>query len=133
MSVPNPSPVLDKIRAPSMGQETLSSAGAGVWRKAPEAFPDSSSVLDQFQSATNTSAEVLRHKWEPYRDINGRCMYHFPPRESENDKRPESRGFKKLSEFGNSSGMKAPKTLVLLCFDAIREGWMIRDRSLLTS
>ena len=30
-------------------------------------------------------------------------------------------------------GTKAPKTLVLLCFGAIREGRMIRDRSLLTS
>ena len=27
-----------------------SSTGAGVWRKAPKAFPDSSSVLDKFQS-----------------------------------------------------------------------------------
>ena len=25
--------------------------GAGAWRKAPMAFPDSSSVLDKFQSA----------------------------------------------------------------------------------
>ena len=33
-----------KNRAP-MGPEILSSAGAGVWRKAPMAFPDSSSVL----------------------------------------------------------------------------------------
>ena len=30
----------------------LSSTGAGVWRKAPVAFPDSSSVLDKFLSAT---------------------------------------------------------------------------------
>ena len=50
MKVPNPSPVLDKNRAP-MGPEILSSAGAGVWRKAPKGFPDSSSVLDKFQSA----------------------------------------------------------------------------------
>ena len=34
-----------------MGPEILSSIGAGVWRKAPMAFPDSSSVLDKFQSA----------------------------------------------------------------------------------
>ena len=46
----DPSPVLDKNRAP-MGPEFLSSTGAGVWRKAPMAFPDSSSVLDKFQSA----------------------------------------------------------------------------------
>ena len=50
MRLPDPSPVLDKNRAP-MGPEILSSTGAGVWRKAPMAFPDSSSVLDKFQSA----------------------------------------------------------------------------------
>ena len=50
MRVPNPSPVLDKNPAP-MGPEILSSTGAGVWRKAPMAFPDSSSVPDKFQSA----------------------------------------------------------------------------------
>ena len=43
-------PVLDKNRAP-MGPGILSSTGAGVWRKAPMAFPDSSSVLDEFPSA----------------------------------------------------------------------------------
>ena len=43
MRVPNPA---------SMGPEILSSAGAGVWRKAPIAFPDSSSVLDKFLSVT---------------------------------------------------------------------------------
>ena len=55
---------------------------------------------------------------------------------SGNDKRPGSRGFKKLSEFGNVSlqgGTKASKTYVLLCFSAIREGRRIGDRSLLTS
>ena len=52
MSVPNPSPVLDKNPAP-MGPEILSSTGAGVWRKAPKGFPDSNSVLDKFQSASN--------------------------------------------------------------------------------
>ena len=46
MRLPDPSPVLDKNRAP-MGPEILSSTGAGVWRKAPMAFPDSSSVLDK--------------------------------------------------------------------------------------
>ena len=34
-----------------MGPEFLSSAGAGVWRKAPVAFLDSRSVLDKFLSA----------------------------------------------------------------------------------
>ena len=42
MRLPDPSPVLDKNRAP-MGPEILFSTGAGVWRKAPMAFPDSSS------------------------------------------------------------------------------------------
>ena len=50
MRLPDPSPVLDKNRAP-MGPEIISSSGAGVWRKAPMAFPDSSSALDKFQSA----------------------------------------------------------------------------------
>ena len=48
--VPNPSPALDKNRAP-MGPEISSSTGDGVWRKAPKGFPDSSAVLDEFQSA----------------------------------------------------------------------------------
>ena len=61
MSLPDHSPVLDKNRAPfgpvldknsaPLGPEILSSTGAGVWRKAPMAFSDSSSVLDEFQSA----------------------------------------------------------------------------------
>ena len=38
MRLPNPSPVLD-------------STGAGFWRKAPSAFPDSSSALDKFREA----------------------------------------------------------------------------------
>ena len=43
MRVSDPRPVLDKNRAP-LNLIILSSAGAGVWRKAPKAFPDSSSV-----------------------------------------------------------------------------------------
>ena len=50
MRLPDPSPVLDKNRAP-MGPEILSNTGAGVWRKAPMAFPDSSPALDKFQFA----------------------------------------------------------------------------------
>ena len=50
MKFPDRNPVLDKNRAP-MGPEILSNTGAGVWRKAPIAFPRSSSVLDKFQSA----------------------------------------------------------------------------------
>ena len=53
MRLPDPSPVLDKNRAP-MGPEILSSIGAGVWRKASMAFPDSRSVLDKFQCARKT-------------------------------------------------------------------------------
>ena len=52
MRLSDPSPVLDKNRAP-MGPEILSSTGAGVWRKARMAFPDSSSALHKFQSAKN--------------------------------------------------------------------------------
>ena len=62
MRVPNPSPVLDKNAAP-MGPEVFSSTGAGVWKKAPKAFPDSSSVLDKFQSenlgSRNPSLQLL--------------------------------------------------------------------------
>ena len=50
MRLRDPSPVLDKNRAP-IGPEILSNTGAGVWRKAPMAFLSSSSVLDKFQSA----------------------------------------------------------------------------------
>ena len=52
MRLPDPSPELDKNRAP-MGPEILSSTGAGVWRKTPMAFPDFSSVLDKFRRRTN--------------------------------------------------------------------------------
>ena len=48
LRLPDPSPMLDKNRAP-MGPGFLSSTGGGVWREAPGAFPDSSSVLDNFQ------------------------------------------------------------------------------------
>ena len=48
--MPNPSPTLDKNLA-SMGPGILSSVGVGVCRKAPEAFPDSNTTLDTFQSA----------------------------------------------------------------------------------
>ena len=59
MRLPHPSPALDKNRAP-IGPEILSSTGAGVWRRAPMAFPDSSSVLDKFQSATNYPLKLTR-------------------------------------------------------------------------
>ena len=59
MRVPNPSPVLDKNCAP-LGPEILSSTGAGVWREAPKAFPDSSSVLDKFHSAISVHCPQIR-------------------------------------------------------------------------
>ena len=55
MKLPDPSPVLDK------GPEILSSTGAGVWRKAPMAIPDSSSVLDKLQSASGIQKFLLRY------------------------------------------------------------------------
>ena len=60
MRLPDPSPALDKNRAP-MAPEILSSTGAGVWRKAPMAFPDSSSVLD-LQSATVGTSQGLNEE-----------------------------------------------------------------------
>ena len=60
----------------------------------------------------------------------------FWPGGSGNDKRPGSRGFKTLSEFGNSSlqGYESSQnTCFFPFFGAIREERMIRDRSLLTS
>ena len=50
MGVPISSPVLDKNCVP-MGPKILSRTGAGVCGKGAKAFPDSSSVLDKFQSA----------------------------------------------------------------------------------
>ena len=35
----------------TMGPRILSSTGVGFWRRAPEPFPDFSSVQDKFQSA----------------------------------------------------------------------------------
>ena len=70
-------------------------------------------------------AKILKKSCEPVR-----------PLQSGNVKRPGRRGFKKVSEFGNSSLQgheKAPKTHVLLCFGAMGEGRMICDPSLLTS
>ena len=50
MRVANCSPTLDKNLTP-IGPEVLSSSRAGVWRRAPGVLPDSSPVLDKFQSA----------------------------------------------------------------------------------
>ena len=65
MLVPNPSPTLAKNLA-SMGPRILSSIGIGVWRKAPEAFPDSNTILDTIESEINKCelAEKVRClKW----------------------------------------------------------------------
>ena len=61
MQMPNPSPTLDKNLA-SMGPGILSSIGAGVWRKAPEAFADSNITLDTLQSATSRRLRI--NCWE---------------------------------------------------------------------
>ena len=69
----SPSPVLDENSA-LLGPKMLSSTGAGVWRKAPKAFPGSSSVLDKFQSAKKGLEQALAicktkkfRKWEQNR------------------------------------------------------------------
>ena len=54
MRVPKCSPVLDKNCAP-MRPEILSSTGAGVGRKAPKAFPDSSSTSSNPSPPSNPS------------------------------------------------------------------------------
>ena len=73
MRLPDPSPVLDKNRAP-ISPEILSNTGAGVWRKAPMAFPDCNSVLDKFQSTNfppvkhfspNSRSVFWRLGWSP--------------------------------------------------------------------
>ena len=56
--MPNRSSTLDKNLA-SMGPGILSSIGVWVWRKAPEAFPDSNTTLDTFQSAIINSETVM--------------------------------------------------------------------------
>ena len=58
--VPNPSPTLDKNLA-SMGPGILSSVGVGVSEKAPEAFPDSNTTLDTFQSARDVDGDALHN------------------------------------------------------------------------
>ena len=68
MRFPDCSPVLDKNRAP-MGPEILSSTGAGVCRKAPKTFPDSSSVVDEFQSARKATF------WVTFRATLGETLF----------------------------------------------------------
>ena len=71
MRLPDPSPVLDKNRAP-MGPEILSSTGSGVGRKARTAFPDSSSALDKFQSvvALRCDRDIQRCKVQAQNVVN---------------------------------------------------------------
>ena len=47
MRFPDRSPVLEKKKRSPMGPEILSNTGAGICKKAPKAFPDSSCVLDK--------------------------------------------------------------------------------------
>ena len=79
MRLPDPSPVLDKNRAP-MGPEILSSTGAGIWRKAPMAFPDSSSVLDKFQSARcydpHTPGRIFSVSWHSHKNPAEHLLMH---------------------------------------------------------
>ena len=71
MRVPNPSPTLDKNLA-SMGPGIISSIGVGVWRKAPEAFPDSNTTLDTFQplntrlNEQNNGRQVSIYRFYPF-------------------------------------------------------------------
>ena len=102
MRLPDPSPVLDKNRAP-MGPEILSSAGAGVWRKAPMAFPDSSSVLDKFQSARElTSLTEFWGKLGEFCEKLDELALHTNnrPRGTHWVLSPELGEGKKLTEFG---------------------------------
>ena len=59
MQVPNSSPTLDANLA-SMGPRILSNIGVGVWRKA-EAFPDSNTILDTFQSESCNQSVLAKH------------------------------------------------------------------------
>ena len=56
--VPNPSPTLDKNLA-SMGPGILSSIGVGVWRKAPEAFPDSNTIACRWKLSPEVFLRIV--------------------------------------------------------------------------
>ena len=56
-----------------MGPEILSSTGAGVWRKAPMAYRDSSSVLDKFQSAKHMQKASSENSQEAVLSITTRA------------------------------------------------------------
>ena len=86
-------------------------------------------VIRSFQAKIAKNAKKDHITWRPWPLRTStfgimRCD-NFWPNFQETTKNPE--GFKKLSEFGNSSleGYKSSKTLVSLCFGAIREGRMI--------
>ena len=68
MRVANCSPALDTILVP-MGPEILSNTGAGVWRKAPGALPDSNF----------SSLESLDPFSPPSRHLPERSDLHFRP------------------------------------------------------
>ena len=90
--MPNPGLVVDKNRAPT-GPEISSSTGAGVWRKAPKAFPDSSSVLDEFQSAKFVTWNSL---WE-----HARLTIFWSPPQADN-RRERIFGFEKAKMERNA-------------------------------
>ena len=58
-----------------------------------------------------------------------------PPLSSGHDKNPKVEGSRSYQSSVTPlfKGTKAPKTRILLCFGAVREAQMIRERSLLTS
>ena len=78
MRLSSSTPALAKKSAP-LGPEILSSTGAWVGRKAPKAFPDSSSVLDNFQSAISTLLEPYRLKNTTSRDPYPPWSHDFKP------------------------------------------------------
>ena len=60
MRMPNPNSIVDSSHAP-MGLESLFSTGAGIWRKASVASPDSNSVLDNFCLRDWTRGKYDKH------------------------------------------------------------------------
>ena len=79
-----------------------------------------------------TQAHLCGTPFAMHRAMN--CAMPHKTWETGNHKRPGSRGFKKLSEFGNSS-LPGYESSQNTCFTAFQcnQGRMIRDRSLLSS
>ena len=106
-----------------MGPEILSSTGAGVWRKAPKAFPDSNTVLDKFQSATvgfspNQSAVVStkRRGVGPYPQYG----WDFPEEIPEEFRKDPGNALRAFPGIPLTSTAGMPQTLQLKAFEASR-------------